>query len=140
MLIAVLIFLGSILGIVLLFSVKYWEEKTQRVFAVPLRSRADVQALRFKDLLARSRSELSKFPPNFLYISRIVLREVALGAASLARASERQAHRIADMVSHKHRFEKREPRSEFLKKMSEDIRPSDTTEGREDTFGKNENI
>jgi hypothetical protein len=119
MLIATVVFFGSILGIVLLFGIKYWELRTQRVIATATRAAADEQALRFKALLLRSRIELSKLPPNMVYIGRLLLREIALGAAGLSRASERQAHRIADMVSHKHRFERREPRSDFLKQMNE---------------------
>jgi hypothetical protein len=42
-----------------------------------------------------------------------------LGFAAFARSSERQAHRLADLVSHKHGFVPRETRSEFLRKMSE---------------------
>lgn len=140
MLIAAIIFLGSILGIVLLFGFKYWEQRTQRMVAAVARERADAQALRLKGALARSRVHLAKLPPNILFVSRLILREVALGAAGLARASERQAHRIADMVSHKHRFEKREPRSLYLKKMNEDIRPGTTVQGEEETFGEKENL
>ncbi|MEK7093673.1 MAG: hypothetical protein AAB927_04300 [Patescibacteria group bacterium] len=119
MIIAAVIFFLSLLGIAGLFFVKHREEKRQRVIAQDLRLRADERALEFKTWLENSRGELKKLPPELLRLSRIAIHEAALGAAASARFLERQAHRLADMVSHKHHFERREPRSEFLKQMTE---------------------
>ncbi|MFA7309322.1 MAG: hypothetical protein WC050_00250 [Candidatus Paceibacterota bacterium] len=116
---AATLFFGSLIGIAALFGVKYWEVRAGRVVAPGVRTRADAYALQLKDLLHRSRGELAKVPPMLLYMSRIAVHEAALGAAQLARAAERGAHRLADMVSHKHRFERREPRSEYLKQMND---------------------
>jgi len=47
------------------------------------------------------------------------VREAALGLAASARYLERQAHRLADLVSHKRGFERRETKSEFLKQVTD---------------------
>ena len=119
MIFAAVVFFVSLLGIVGLFGLKHWEEKKQRVVAQDMRTRADGRALEFKTWLENSRGEFKKLPPALLRFSRIAIHEAALGAAASARLIERQAHRLADMVSHKHHFERREPRSEFLKRMTE---------------------
>ena len=119
MMFAVAGFFVSLLGIAGLFTLKYWEERTQRVIAQNIRARADGQALEFKYWLEHSRGELQKLPPKLVRLSRIAVHEAALGAAASARFIERQAHLLADMVSHKHHFERRAPRSEFIKRMIE---------------------
>jgi hypothetical protein len=82
-----------------------------------------------KELLLAARVDLAKVPPELLRFSRIALHEAALGFAYLARLAERRAHRIADFVSHKRHYERRETRSEFLKKVSEGRNGSLDTEG-----------
>lgn len=119
MLIWAVIFFLALLGIVALFAVKYWETRTDKQLAPITREKADERALEFKDFLARSRVELAKLPPTLVYISRFAVHEAALGAAALARMLEHQSHRLADLVSHKHRFERRETNSEFLKQVSD---------------------
>ncbi|OGG54954.1 hypothetical protein A3C20_02655 [Candidatus Kaiserbacteria bacterium RIFCSPHIGHO2_02_FULL_55_25] len=119
MIVAIVIFFLSLLGIVGLFGLKHWEEQKQRVVAQDMRVRADERALEFKTWLENSRGEFKKLPPALLRLSRIAIHEAALGAAASARFIERQAHRLADMVSHKHHFERREPRSDFLKQMTD---------------------
>ena len=116
--IAASFFFGSCIGIAGLFGLKYWEAK-HRTLAPGLRERLDVEALRLKDLLGAARIDLAKLLPHAVRLTRILLHEAALGLAVVARFAERQAHRLADLVSYKHRFEKRATRSEFLKKVSE---------------------
>ena len=119
MLIAIGIFTLSLLGILGLFIFKYVETERGIMLVPKLRVKADAQALRFKSFLAQGRYTLAALPPFLLHVMRIVIHEAALAAAQLARFLESQAHRLADFVSHKHRFEARETRSEFLKKVSE---------------------
>ncbi len=119
MVFAATVFFISFLSIVSLFALKYWELRNERVIAPILRAKFDARALHLKDLLAAARVDLAKIPPLTLRLTRILIHEAALGLAVLARITERQLHRLADLVSHKHRFEKRETRSEFLKKVSE---------------------
>lgn len=119
MLIALTFFALSLLGIIVLFSLKAWELRTEKVLAPGMRGRVDAKADEFKQLMARAQEELKKLPPEMVYLSRVVLHDAALGAASVARFLERQSHRLADLVSHKRGFERRETQSEFLKNVSE---------------------
>lgn len=119
LLIAGIPFVLSALGIVALFAVKRWELKNDRVLAPAWRERVDAQALEAKNLLSHGGSSLGKLPPLMLVIGRYFVHEAALSAASLASFLEKQAHKLADMVSHKHRFERRETQSDFLRKVSD---------------------
>ena len=117
---AAMIVLGvSVLGLAFLFYVKHWEERKARIFVPQLRLAADDKALELKALLLWCGAESRKLGPTSMRIARLMLHDLALALAALSRASERQAHRLADMVSHKHRFEKRETRNEFLKQVGE---------------------
>jgi len=109
----------SLLGIALLFYVKHWEEKNARIFAPGVRIAADGRALELKAFLVLCQNEFRKIGPTSIRIARAMLHDLALSLAALSRASERGAHRLADMVSHKHRFERRETKSEFLKQVSD---------------------
>lgn len=149
----IIMFVFALLAISTLFGVKYWELKHERVLAPNLRDRADVRANQLKELLIAARLDLEKLPPMLVRLGRLLIRDGALAFAQLARLAERSAHDIADLVSYKHRFEKRETRSEFLKKVSEhrngnDAGP-DTANGNAQnesashttsSFGKEENI
>ena len=119
MLFATIVFLVSLAGIILLFGLKYWENRRTRVVAPLLREQLDTQAIHLKELMHAARADLGKVPPEVLRLSRIGVHKAALGLAALALMAEYRAHRVADLVSYKHRFEKRETQSEFLKKVSE---------------------
>ena len=119
MILAAIIFFISLIGIVALFGVKYWEEQHQRMLAPEVRQKADEHALQVKELLSKSRLELSKLPPTAMRLVRMAIHTAALETAHLARVLEAQAHRLADFVSHKHHFERGETKSEFLKQVSE---------------------
>jgi hypothetical protein len=119
MFVAAIFFFGSFLGIIVIFGLKYWERRTERTLAPAFREKIDVRALQLKELLTAVRMDLAKLPPALVRLSRFFVHETALGFAFLARIAEKQSYRLADLVSHKHRFEKRETRSEFLKKVSE---------------------
>lgn len=116
---AAVLFFGSFIGISTLFGIKYWEYSHERVVAEPVRTKADERALELKAMLTQARIEFAKVPPFLVLLSRYAVREGALGIALLARRLERQAHRLADFVSHKRGFERREPRNEYLKRMEE---------------------
>lgn len=109
----------SIAGIMGLFMLKSWEQKSGRVLAPALRQSADFQARELKALLTRTQAEIEKMPSASVRLARMAVHDLALGFAKLASFLERQAHNLADLVSHKHRFERREPRSEFLKRVGE---------------------
>ncbi len=119
MLLAATIFFVSIVGIVGIFALKSWERRTQRILVPLLRKKMDIHAMQAKELLGAASIDLAKLPPAGLRLARFLAHEAVLGLAFLARVTEGRLHRLADLVSHKHRFEKRETRSEFLKKVSE---------------------
>lgn len=117
-------FVFSLTGLALLFTLKSVETRRGQVFAPVSRASADRMALALKAQLRTLRRELEKLPPALVYMTRFVLRELALAAARVASAIETQLHNAADMISHKRHFEKHPrsgdvPRSEFLKQMQE---------------------
>ena len=95
MLAIILIFALSLLCIMTLFSMKAWEMRTSTVVAPGLRRRLDARAIELKRFLARSQDELRKLPPEVVMLTRTILHDAALGAASVARYLERQSHRLA---------------------------------------------
>ncbi|OHA12060.1 MAG: hypothetical protein A3J10_01350 [Candidatus Sungbacteria bacterium RIFCSPLOWO2_02_FULL_54_10] len=81
-----------------------------------------------KQTLIALQADLAKLPPELLHLSRVLLHDIVLGTAATLRFLERKAHELADLVSHKHHFERRAPRSEFLKKVSESRNGSGDTD------------
>lgn len=116
---AVSIFGLSLFGIVLLFGMKRMEIARGALIGGAWRESADLFALRVKWVIMVIEWYLARTPIFVSVLVRYGVRMAALGFANLARTSEAQAHRLADMVSHKRNFERRETRSEFLKQMSE---------------------
>lgn len=116
---AAIFFILSFLGIALLFGLKYWEERRGGLLFAQLRARGDAKALELKASLEKYRRESEKIYPTAILVGRFVVHEAALGFAKAARATESQAHRVADLVSHKHAFQRRETRSQFLREVSE---------------------
>ena len=112
-------FVFSLLGIAGLFALKEWELRGGRTMAPELREKADALARRLKELVFALQADIEKLPPEALHASRIVLHRAALLAAAFLRFLSLQAHQLADFVSHKRSFQRRAPRSEFLKKVLE---------------------
>lgn len=123
MAIAAIFFFVSLIGLALLFSLKAAEAKRGAPYAPHSRAVADRVALLLKDQLLEMRKTLSRIPPTIVVLGRMILHELALAAAKFARTAEAQAHKVADLVSHKRSFEKRPDRtgepSDFLKQVSE---------------------
>ena len=119
MLAALIMFAVSLLGVSALFALKYWEAAHQTVLVPAFRTAADGKAIQLKEFLEYCRATSDQIPPTLVKVLRLVIHDLALGFARSARAAEVQAHRLADFVSHKHRFERRETRSQFLKDVSD---------------------
>ncbi|OGG58397.1 hypothetical protein A2765_05615 [Candidatus Kaiserbacteria bacterium RIFCSPHIGHO2_01_FULL_56_24] len=109
----------SLFGIVILFAIKRYELARGALVGGSWRGRADDFALRVKWAIMVIEWYLARTPIFVSVLVRYGVRMAALGFANLARTSEAQAHRLAEMVSHKRNFERRETRSEFLKQVSE---------------------
>ncbi|MBI5457078.1 hypothetical protein HY969_05060 [Candidatus Kaiserbacteria bacterium] len=116
---AVTVFFASLAGIAALFSVKLLEEKRARTYGSGFWAIADTLALKCKALLISIESALSRMPSLTMYASVRLLAFAAAGLARLMHGAAEAAHRLADLVSHKHNFERRETRSDFLKQVSE---------------------
>ncbi len=112
-------FFFSLVGLVAFFALKRVELRRGVVFFPAWRTRADHEAMRLKGFGAVLWADMAKIPPIAARTARAAAHEAALGLAALARLSERGAHRLADLVSHKRGFERRETRSEFLRQVSE---------------------
>lgn len=116
---AMVVFGVSIALILVLFALKRVEMGREQRFGEGLRARADVGALRVKSVLAMGESYLADMPFFLGALSRYFVHVGALSFARLARASAKRAHQLADFVSHKRGFERRETKSQFLRDVSE---------------------
>lgn len=105
--------------LIVLFSLKRAEVARGRRFGEAFRTRADERALRIKAALENGEAYLAEMPYFFSALSRYFVHVGALSFAKIARASAQRAHHLADLVSHKRGFERRETKSQFLKDVSE---------------------
>ena len=116
---AILLFGLSLIAISSLFVLKHWETGTGRMIAPDLRYKADRRARALKQELFSLRGTLGRFGPIAILYVRYLVHKGALALAAFARLSERQAHKLADTVSHKRTFVVRETKSQFLKQVSD---------------------
>ncbi len=119
LLFAGIVFFLSLLLIATLFALNIREYHTGRHAVLEWRKAADREALQLKELMAAADLDLKKVPPLLAHFAHVCLHFAALEFARLAREASKQSHRLADFVSHKRNFERRETRSAFLKKMTE---------------------
>lgn len=131
MLFASILFGVSLAGVIALFVLKRREEVRGSEYAPELKARADYQALRVKAFLRKAGRTIEHIPPALVVIGRILLHEGALLGARLGATLEEQSHKIADRVSHRHRFERRDTNSDFLKRMAEGRNGGDASENLE---------
>lgn len=120
MMIAALSVLGfSIVGVLLLFAVKKYELSRGVLIGGSFRDDADLFAMRVKWIFLVIEWYLSRLPDFMFLLTRYGIRIGALYTARLARRAEAQAHHVADFVSHKRNFERRETKSQYLKQVSD---------------------
>lgn len=113
------VFSATLLSIVGLFSLRMWEvQRGSRVLA-PWRERADGLARALKQAGIRFGLQMHRFPSLMLLITRYFIHLGAKAFARFARRMEESAHQIADRMSHKHRFQRRESQNQFLKDVAE---------------------
>ena len=116
---ALVVFGFSLFGITLLFAVKAREATHPSVSRARWREKADEFALEIKWVVLVIEWYVSRFPLIVALISRRLVHSGALSFAHLARVSAEYAHRLADFVSHKRSFERRETKSDFLKQVTD---------------------
>lgn len=116
---AAIVFGVSLLLLALLFLVKRVEANRSARILEGVRGRADSGALRVKAALVRGESYLEELPFFLGALSRYIVHIGALSFAKIARSSAKRAHQLADLVSHKHGFERRETKSRFLREVGD---------------------
>lgn len=119
MLIAGIAFCAALCGITALLFLKRWELTHDRVLFQDARRLADVRALQLKHFLFHAAFVIESLPNVLLVILRRLIRRGAIAFGHLAHWLGERSHDLADLVSHKHRFERKEIRSEFLKQVAE---------------------
>jgi hypothetical protein len=116
--IALTVFILSLLGISGLFALKHWELAHATVLAPTLRENADVRARLLKAQTLRFAAEAETWPPKAMLIARYLVHVAALEIGRWLHAGGEAMHRLADRLSHKHNFERRETQSRFLKEVA----------------------
>lgn len=116
---AFVVFGVSLFGVVLLFAVKAREASHPVLVRALWREKADEFALKIKWVVLVLEWYISRLPLLFTLMTRRLVRRGALSFAYLAHLSAEYAHRLADFVSHKRTFERRETKSDFLKQVTE---------------------
>lgn len=119
MILAGTLFAFSLFGIIILFCAKAYELAHPHPVRAKWRESADGFALRVKWTLRVIEWYIAHTPQFLSLFGRWSIRTGALWFARLARLSAEEAHRLADMVSHKRGFERRETKSEFLKQVTD---------------------
>lgn len=116
---AAAVFLLSLAGLVGLLVLKHREGVRGSQYAPETRARLDAHARALKAHLIALAGEAEKIPPRATAAGHVLLRDAALLAGYAGRSLEERAFKLADMISHRHRFERKEPRSDFLKRVNE---------------------
>src|SRR3989344_3365227 len=112
-------FFIALAGLVGLFALKHHESVRGRMVLPGTRRKADEYALEAKAFILVLLREIGKLPPLLLVLAQLGIRQSAITFARFAHWLARRAHALADVASHKHRFERRETNSEFLKQVTE---------------------
>jgi hypothetical protein len=126
---AMIVFSVSLVGILVLFILKKIETNREARFVEGVRARADQGALVVKHWFQISEWYLERAPWFVSALTRYGVHIGALSFARLARTLESRAHQLADLVSHKHRFERRATKSQFLKEVGEYKNGKDDKDG-----------
>lgn len=116
---AAICFFSSLLGLVLLFTLKYAELSRDVVYAPDLRKRADERAVQMKEWMLLHTNIFEFVSTKGLELLRLGIHTFAVWFAGIARKAEVTAHIVADAVSQKRTFKERETQSDYLRHMSE---------------------
>lgn len=108
----------SLCAIVLLFAFKAFEVRRAAATRAAWRDSADEFALRVKWMILVVEWYVARTPLFLTLLARWIVHMSALWFAGLAHGLANHAHRLADFVSHKRSFERRETRNQFLKQVS----------------------
>lgn len=109
----------SLAGILAIFAMKKLEVSRGALYGGAWRDEADLFAMRVKWVFLVIEWYLTRLPDFLFLLARYGVRAGALHAAQVARSAEAHAYRLADFVSHKRNFERRETKSAYLKQVGE---------------------
>ncbi len=112
------IFGVALFGLVVLFSLKYVESTSGRVLMPRARQTLNFRALGIRRGVLVVIHTIEHLPAFMVALGYATLHLLAIVVALSARMAERQAHRVADFVSHKRKFQRRETQSVFLKEVT----------------------
>lgn len=112
-------FIGALTTIVALFTLRLVEERRGARFVPEFRVRVDSFALVLKMRIIALAKEMHRLPGIGLLILRYFVHIAAKAAARFARKMESGAHELADRMTHKHRFRRRESTNAFLREVAE---------------------
>lgn len=116
---ALSVFIFSITALFALFTLRSWEERRGARIAAGAREVLDGYARRAKYAIEQGEDALARLPSLGTFLTLKFLSFLSVTLARMARSASEAAHRLADFISHKHNFERRELKSEFLKTMIE---------------------
>ena len=119
MIIAYFIVFGvALCGLFALFSLKYIENASGTVFFPRMRGVLNSRTQRIRRVLLLVIHAIEHFPALMVAFGYASLHLFAVLVALGARMAEKQAHRVADFVSHKRKFQRRPTQSSFLKEVT----------------------
>ncbi len=113
------VFYGALAGLALLFLVRFFEEARGMRMLPGFRHTLDRFALFIKRYLERVETFFEHIPQFTALLLRYLTAKGVRRFAHMTEGISRTAHAAADMVSYKHRYERKETRSTFLKRMSD---------------------
>lgn len=116
LIISTIVFAGALLYIVALFSLRI-VEGDRRVLS-STRESLDVWAWTIKQRFMRLYVASRKFPAVSFLVMRYFIHIGAKSFARFARRLEEGAYHVADLVSHKHRFQRRQSNNQFLHEVT----------------------
>ena len=117
-LVSIIIFAVSLFGLFALFSLKYVESTSGRVLMPRARQALNFRALGIRRAALVIVHTIEHLPSFLVGLGYAILHLFAIVVALAARMAERQAHGLADFVSHKRTFQRRETQSTFLKEVT----------------------
>ncbi|HET8581109.1 MAG TPA: hypothetical protein VFL98_01420 [Candidatus Paceibacterota bacterium] len=115
--ISMIIFGGAFALILALFILKLVEAVSGRTLAPNTRAMLDEKALVVERMGEKAAYAVEHLPSFTIAFALYLVHVCAFLVARSARGIERQAHRVAEFVSHKRTFSRRETKSDFLKQV-----------------------
>ncbi len=119
MMLEAIVFIVAFFGLIALFALKRWESGRGQIIFPGIRSKADDGARNIKSILLALLWYGKKLPRILVALTRLGVHVTAVTFGHLAHYVGEKSHALADFVSYKHRFERRETRSEFLRQVIE---------------------